>query len=154
MGAKENVSQDILDSAELDPEIEKNLILVSDDSLVARKQVCRTIENELHLETVTTKDGKEAIDLLKSWADNNDPQLHRLAMIISDIEMPEMDGYTFTTEVRADERLKHLFIILHTSMSGVFNQTMVDRVGANKFIAKFEPDILAQAVIDTLKEVT
>jgi two-component system chemotaxis response regulator CheV len=154
MGAKENVSQDILDSAELDPEIEKNLILVSDDSLVARKQVCRTIENELHLETVTTKDGKEAIDLLKSWADNNDPQLHRLAMIISDIEMPEMDGYTFTTEVRADERLKHLFIILHTSMSGVFNQTMVDRVGANKFIAKFEADILAQAVIDTLKEVT
>ncbi len=117
MGAKENVSQEILDNAELDVSIEKNLILVSDDSLVARKQVCRTIENELHLETVTTKDGKEAIDLLKSWADNNDPQLDRLAMIISDIEMPEMDGYTFTTEVRADERLKHLFIILHTSMS-------------------------------------
>ncbi|MCK4710193.1 MAG: chemotaxis protein CheV, partial [Gammaproteobacteria bacterium] len=66
-------------------------------------------------------------------------------------EMPEMDGYTFTTEVRADERLKHLFIILHTSMSGVFNQTMVDQVGANAFIAKFEPDILAQAVIDALK---
>ncbi len=153
MGAKENVSQEILDNAELDVSIEKNLILVSDDSLVARKQVCRTIENELHLETVTTKDGKEAIDLLKSWADNNDPQLDRLAMIISDIEMPEMDGYTFTTEVRADERLKHLFIILHTSMSGVFNQTMVDRVGANKFIAKFEPDILAQAVIDAMKEV-
>ncbi len=153
MGARENVSQEVLDNANLEDSTTKNLILVSDDSLVARKQVCRTIENELHLDTVTTKDGKEAIDLLKSWADNNDPQLDRLAMIISDIEMPEMDGYTFTTEVRADERLKHLFIILHTSMSGVFNQTMVDRVGANQFIAKFEPDILAQAVIDALNVV-
>ena len=153
MGTKEDVSEEILDNANLDEGSKKNLILVSDDSLVARKQVCRTIENELHLETVTTKDGKEAIDLLKSWAENNDPQLDRLAMIISDIEMPEMDGYTFTTEVRADDRLKHLHIILHTSMSGVFNQTMVDRVGANKFIAKFEPDILAQAVIDALHEI-
>jgi len=153
MGVKEKVSEEVLENANLDEGSHKNLVLVSDDSLVARKQVCRTIENELQLETVTTKDGKEAIDLLKSWADNNDPQLDRLAMIISDIEMPEMDGYTFTTEVRADDRLKHLHVILHTSMSGVFNQTMVDRVGANKFIAKFEPDILAQAVIDALHEI-
>ncbi len=153
MGVKEDVSEEVLENANLDEGSQKNLILVSDDSLVARKQVCRTIENELHLETITTKDGKEAIDLLKSWADNNDPKLDRLAMIISDIEMPEMDGYTFTTEVRADDRLKHLHVILHTSMSGVFNQTMVDRVGANKFIAKFEPDILAQAVIDALHEI-
>ncbi len=153
MGVKEGVSRNILDNANLDESSTKDLILVSDDSLVARKQVCRTIENELNLKTITTKDGKEAIDLLKSWADTNDPQLDRLAMVISDIEMPEMDGYTFTTEVRSDERLKHLFIILHTSMSGVFNQSMVDRVGANKFIAKFEPDILAQAVIDALNEI-
>jgi len=148
IGAKEHVSQDILDTVDTEEEAEKNLILVSDDSMVARKQVCKTLEQDMNIKTVTTRDGKEAIELLKSWADNKDPQLDKLAMVISDIEMPEMDGYTFTTEVRADERLKHLYIILHTSMSGVFNQTMVDRVGANKFIAKFEPDILAQAVID------
>ncbi|MCP4076063.1 MAG: chemotaxis protein CheV [Gammaproteobacteria bacterium] len=153
MGVKESVSEEVLQNANLGEGSNKNLILVSDDSLVARKQVCRTIENELQLETISTKDGKEAIDLLKSWADNNDPELDRLAMIISDIEMPEMDGYTFTTEVRADDRLKHFHIILHTSMSGVFNQTMVDKVGANKFVAKFEPDILAQTVIDALHEI-
>ena len=151
VGAKEDVSQDVLDNVDHDRDTEKNLILVSDDSLVARKQVCRTIENDLHMETITTKDGQEAINLLKGWADDGDERLNRLALIISDIEMPEMDGYTFTTEVRADERLKHLYIILHTSMSGVFNQNMVDRVGADKFIAKFEPDILAQAVIDALQ---
>lgn len=151
VGSKEDVSQDVLDNVDQQRDSARNLILVSDDSMVARKQVCRTIENDMHMDTITTKDGKEAIDLLKGWADNNDPRLDRLALVISDIEMPEMDGYTFTTEVRSDERLKHLYIILHTSMSGVFNQTMVDRVGANKFIAKFEPDILAQAVIDALK---
>ena len=151
VGAKEELSQEIRDQVE-QPNTEKNLILVSDDSLVARKQVCRTIENDMSMNTVTTKDGKEAIDLLKGWADTNDPQLDRLAMVISDIEMPEMDGYTFTTEVRADDRLSHLYIVLHTSMSGVFNQTMVDKVGANKFIAKFDPDVLGQAVIDAMKE--
>ncbi len=145
VGGNESVSQDILDSASHEDEV-KNLILVSDDSMVARKQVCRTLE-EMKIETITTKDGKQAIELLKGWADNNDPKLDRLALVISDIEMPEMDGYTFTTEVRSDERLKHLYIILHTSISGVFNQSMVDRVGADQFIAKFEPDVLAKAVI-------
>jgi two-component system chemotaxis response regulator CheV len=153
VGAKEEVSQDVLDNVDHDRDTQKDLVLVSDDSLVARKQVCKTIENDLNLETVTTKDGKEAINLLKGWAADGDERLDRLALVISDIEMPEMDGYTFTTEVRSDEKLKHLYIILHTSMSGVFNQTMGDRGGANKFIAKFEPDILAQAVIDALKEI-
>jgi two-component system chemotaxis response regulator CheV len=150
VGTRESLSQSVRDQVE-HPNVEKNLILVSDDSLVARKQVCNTLENDMSLETLTTKNGKEAIDLLKSWADNKDPRLDRLAMVISDIEMPEMDGYTFTTEVRADERLKGLYIVLHTSMSGVFNQTMVDKVGANKFIAKFDPDVLGQAVIDAMK---
>lgn len=153
IGAKEEVSQEILDSVTKEVNIDRNLVLISDDSLVARKQVCRTIEKDLNMQTVTAKDGKEALDLLTSWVDNDDPQLDRLALIISDIEMPEMDGYTFTTEVRSNERLKHLYIILHTSMSGVFNQSMVDRVGANKFIAKFEPDILAQAVIDAREQI-
>ena len=151
VGAKEGVTEGLLDGFSAEDEQEKDLILVSDDSMVARKQVCKTIENDMHMKTVTTKDGKEAIELLKSWADDDDPKLKRLALVISDIEMPEMDGYTFTTEVRSDPRLSHLYIILHTSMSGVFNQSMVDRVGANKFIAKFEPDLLAQAVVDALK---
>jgi two-component system chemotaxis response regulator CheV len=150
IGVKEDLSQTVRDQIE-QPNAEKNLVLVSDDSMVARKQVCKTLENDMSLETITTKDGKEAIDLLRGWADNEDPRLDRLAMVISDIEMPEMDGYTFTTEVRADERLKDLYIVLHTSMSGVFNQTMVDKVGANKFIAKFDPDVLGQAVIDAMK---
>ncbi len=154
VGAKEEVSDEVLEGFDIEKQSEKDLILVSDDSSVARRQVCITIEENLKLKTVVTKDGQEALNLLKGWADDNDPRLDRLAMVISDIEMPEMDGYTFTTEVRSDDRLKHLYIILHTSMSGVFNESMVDNVGANKFIPKFEPDILASAVIEALNELS
>ncbi|MCP4433037.1 MAG: chemotaxis protein CheV [Gammaproteobacteria bacterium] len=150
MGSKEELSQDIADKVG-DQQRVKNLILVSDDSIVARKQVCKTLENDMSMETVTAKNGQQALDILEGWADNNDPQLDRLAMVISDIEMPEMDGYTFTTAVRNDDRLKDTYIILHTSMSGVFNQDMVDKVGANKFIAKFDPDLLAGAVLDVFE---
>lgn len=150
VGAKENLSPEVREMLKK-PVSDKNLVLVSDDSFVARKQICTTLERDMSLETVTTKDGREAINLLKEWADNKDPRLDRLALVISDIEMPEMDGYTFTAEVRADERLKNLYIILHTSLSGVFNQAMVDKVGANKFIAKFEPDQLARAIMEVLE---
>ena len=60
--------------------------------------------------------------------------------------MPEMDGYTLTAEIRAHDQLKNLWVLLHTSLSGVFNQAMVKKVGANDFIPKFNPDELASAV--------
>ena len=76
----------------------------------------------------------------------NGPIHDQIALVISDIEMPEMDGYTFTAEIRNNPNLKDLHVILHTSLSGVFNQAMVQKVGANNFIAKFQPDELAKAV--------
>ncbi|MDH5352951.1 MAG: chemotaxis protein [Gammaproteobacteria bacterium] len=150
VGAKENLSQEMVGRVG-QAATEKNLILVSDDSIVARKQVCKTLENDMSIETVTAKNGQQALDILKKWADEKSPELERLALVISDIEMPEMDGYTFTTSVRADERLKDLYIILHTSMSGVFNQDIVNKVGADKFIPKFDPDVLAEAVLEVLE---
>lgn len=152
IGVKDRVQQDILDKVD-GSKVKKNLVIIADDSVVARKQVQRTIA-EMGLESEVCKDGRETLTLLQGWAEDGDERLDRIALVISDIEMPEMDGYTFTTELRADSRISHLYIILHTSMSGVFNQTMVDQVGANKFIAKFEPDLLAEAVIDAIEIAT
>jgi two-component system chemotaxis response regulator CheV len=64
--------------------------------------------------------------------------------------MPEMDGYTLTASVKADPRMAAMHIMLHTSLSGVFNQAMVEKVGANDFLAKFNPDELAQRVLQRL----
>ncbi|MBL4829715.1 MAG: chemotaxis protein CheV [Aliivibrio sp.] len=124
-------------------------ILVSDDSSVARKQVKRAIE-AIGFEVVLAKDGKEALALLEQMAEQGSIY-DQLALVISDIEMPEMDGYTFTTEVRRNPQLKDLYVILHTSLSGVFNQAMIERVGANKFIAKFNPIELGTAVKEAIE---
>jgi len=67
-------------------------------------------------------------------------------MVISDIEMPSMDGYTLTTEIRRDPALRSLFVLLHTSLSGVFNHAMVERVGADDFVPKYSENELAQRV--------
>lgn len=72
-------------------------------------------------------------------------------MLISDIEMPEMDGYTLTAEIRSHPQLRDMYVMLHTSLSGVFNQAMVEKVGANEFLAKFKPNELAGKVIARLR---
>ncbi|MGR5500736.1 chemotaxis protein CheV [Vibrio sp. DNB22_10_4] len=119
-------------------------IMIADDSAVARKQVQRAIES-IGFEAILVKDGKEAYNKLVEMAAAGN--IHdQISLLISDIEMPEMDGYTLTAEVRRHAELKDLHIILHTSLSGVFNQAMVERVGANEFIAKFNPEELGGAV--------
>lgn len=124
-------------------------ILVVDDSSVARNQIKRTLE-QINVSYTLAIDGKEALEILKTWVETQDPLLQRLNMVISDIEMPEMDGYTLTTEIRKDEHLKDIYILLHSSLSGVFNDAMVKRVGANQFIAKFSADDLATVVLKRL----
>ena len=95
----------------------------------------------------TMKNGKEALNWLKAKAEEIGGDVSAVVpLMISDIEMPEMDGYTLTAEVKADPKLKNMHIILHTSLSGVFNQAMIKKVGADDFIAKFHPDELAGAV--------
>lgn len=128
-------------------ETEKEIIrriLIADDSTVARKQVQRAVES-IGFEVVAVKDGKEAYEKLIEMAAEG-PIYNQISLVISDIEMPEMDGYTLTAEIRRNSDLKDLYVILHSSLSGVFNQAMVERVGANSFIAKFNPDELGNAV--------
>ncbi|MEC6821913.1 chemotaxis protein [Photobacterium piscicola] len=127
-------------------------VLVADDSMVARKQVQRAIES-IGCDCICVKDGKEAFRTLQTMAAKGSIY-QQLALVISDIEMPEMDGYTLTAAIRNDSALKDLHVILHTSLSGVFNQAMVERVGANAFIPKFNPDELGRAVKDAMTTAT
>jgi two-component system chemotaxis response regulator CheV len=125
--------------------------LIADDSYVARNQVQRTLL-QVGIECVITTTGKEALNILKASADKGNDVPKEFALLISDIEMPEMDGYTLTSEIRSDERLKNLTIILHSSLSGEFNENMTKKVGADKFIPKFKAAELVDAVKDILRE--
>ncbi|MBQ4831811.1 chemotaxis protein CheV [Pseudoalteromonas sp. MMG010] len=142
------VSEDIAaDSGEIQKDLGERIVFIADDSAVARNQVKRALE-PLGVQTELAKNGKEALIRLQEIADLdcNHDITERVGLLISDVEMPEMDGYTLTAEIKANPKLAPLHVILHTSLSGVFNQAMIEKVGADDFIAKFNPDELATAV--------
>ncbi len=125
-------------------------ILVVDDSSVARNQIVRTMQ-QVGIESLLAHNGRQAWEMICAWADAGREVTRELGMVICDIEMPEMDGYTFTAQVKKDPRFKDLFVLLHSSLSGVFNDAMVTKVGADRFLAKFDANSLARAVLEKLK---
>lgn len=151
LGSTDTVSEEIIADITTQNADQRPHILVADDSSVARKQVQRAME-QIGIDTTIVRDGKEALDQLKAWVDEGIDVKKHISMLISDIEMPEMDGYTLTAEIRNDPNLHDIKILLHTSMSGAFNEGMVEKVGADKFIPKFAPDELAVAVQNLIEE--
>ncbi len=125
-------------------------VLVVDDSSVARNQIKRTLD-KLGMECTIGKNGLDGLNILKNMVKDGSDIADHIDVLISDVEMPEMDGYTLTSEIRANEALKKLPILLHTSLSGVFNQSMVAKVGADKFVPKFNAEDLAREVTEILE---
>lgn len=125
-------------------------VFAVDDSTVGLAQVTETVQ-QIGLSVTTARDGAQALAQLKKMADDGVDMMKKFVLVITDAEMPEMDGYRFTTEIRNDPRLKNLHVILHTSLSGAFNQAMVQKVGCDNFLSKFEPDKLAEAVQEQVR---
>lgn len=131
-----------------DPLLEKakgREVLLVDDSNVALTQLKETMA-QLQIRTHVASDGLKALKMLQLWADSGVDMQEKLLMVITDAEMPEMDGYRLTTEIRSDPRLKDLYVVLHTSLSGSFNEAMVKKVGCDNFLSKFQPDKLVDMV--------
>lgn len=145
-----NLSEDTVSEESAAANIGK-AIMIADDSSVARNQIKRAL-TPLGMEIHMAKDGREALDKLRELAQSHKPLEDWMPVLISDIEMPEMDGYTLTAELRNDPDLSKLHVILHTSLSGIFNEAMVSKVGADNFIPKFNPDELAEAVQTAVQE--
>ncbi|TPH17123.1 chemotaxis protein [Litorilituus lipolyticus] len=144
------LSEDVADSS-VGEDLGEKLVMIADDSTVARNQVKRALE-PLGIKMVLAKNGQDALNqLLEIEQTCQNSITEKVALMISDIEMPEMDGYTLTAEVKGNDRMAKMPIILHTSLSGVFNNAMVEKVGAEDFIPKFHPDELATAVKKWLK---
>ena len=132
-------------------------ILGADDSAVARAQL-KKILDKMGIPNRIVNNGKLALEFLQRWADEADKGISakvskRVLMVISDIEMPEMDGYTLTTSIRKDDRLKDLYVVLNSSLSGGFNDTLTEKVGANKFISKWHSDELAETILTRIKSI-
>jgi len=147
IGGREEASDESIDSGAVNS---NDRVLIVDDSSVARNQIKRVCE-QIGLEHVLFKDGLEAWEHLLELVEQGVVLKDRYAMIISDVEMPRMDGYTLASKIKADANMRDVYVILHTSLSGVFNTSMVQKVGANEFLAKFDPDSLLIAIQSQLK---
>lgn len=150
----EEILNDIKESTAIDIKTKKKVrnkqVLVVDDSLVARKQLKLSLE-KVGFETIMCNNGRDAWDTLMEYKNEN--KLNEISLIISDIEMPELDGYTLTTKIKQKTETAHIPVILHSSLSGSFNKNIVEQVGANSFIAKFDPNELLEEVMGYLDAV-
>lgn len=127
--------------------LNNKLIVVVDDSQMARKQIANTLSS-IGVQYVLTRDGKHAIDKIHDLKVQN----QQVDMIISDIEMPTMDGYALTQEIRrnTDEYISSIYILLHTSLARTVSEVNAKRSGANAALTKFVTNDLANTVIDAL----
>lgn len=146
---KISISDGVVDEEILSEFVGKK-ILHADDSSTARMQVASTLEL-LGIEMIPAKNGREALSILQKWADEGKNVKDEILMLITDAEMPIMDGYKLTSEVRGDSRFSDLYVVLNTSLSGEFNKAMVDKVGCDDFLSKFQPDLLVEVVQNRLK---
>ncbi|AQZ95585.1 chemotaxis protein [Halopseudomonas phragmitis] len=142
------ISEELLDEQLLDNARGREVLLV-DDSQTGINQLKETL-SQLDLTLHVATDGLRALRQLQAWADAEGKLSERLLMVITDAEMPEMDGYRLTAEIRKDPRLSDLYVVLHTSLSGNFNKALVEKVGCDGFLSKFQPDQLVEVVRERL----
>jgi two-component system, chemotaxis family, chemotaxis protein CheV len=121
-----------------------------DDSAVARKKIIEVLE-KMGVKNIQAHNGMEAWQRLKGLADSAQHarvDLHtQLQAILVDAEMPEMDGYVLTQNIKADRRFDHIPVVMHSSLSSEANRAMGKRVGVDYYVAKFDSNMLS----DTLR---
>lgn len=129
------------------------VILAADDSLVARTMIEQGL-TAMGLPFIMTKTGKEAWDKLlqinKDAAAEGKNVTDKIALVLTDLEMPEMDGFTLTRNIKGDSRFNQIPVVIHSSLTGTANESHVKSVGADAYVAKFAADELAVALRQAL----
>ncbi|GGI93250.1 chemotaxis protein CheV [Shewanella gelidii] len=117
-------------------------ILLVDDSKVARKQLSDALDS-INIPYLVTSDGKDALEMMASLAEEHAP----IDLLVSDIEMPGLDGYELAFEVKNTPALAGAYIILHTSLSSEISVSQAHQVGANEALTKFDAHELISAML-------
>ena len=117
-------------------------ILLVDDSLVARKQLSDALD-AMNIPYAVTSNGQDALNIMIEQASSGTP----IDLLVSDIEMPGLNGYELAFDIRNDKRLDKAYIILHTSLSSHISVSQAQQVGANEALTKFDANELIQAML-------
>ena len=131
-----------------------SVILAADDSLVARTMIEEGL-TAMGLPYIMCKTGKEAWDQLLAISSKAQTDGHaigdKIALVLTDLEMPEMDGFTLTRNIKQDPRFSSIPVVIHSSLTGAANEAHVKKVGADGYVAKFVAEDLAKALRDALR---
>jgi two-component system chemotaxis response regulator CheV len=125
------------------------LVFFADDSIVARKQIEKTLQlmNVKYVASVNGRAAWEELDKMATYAESiNKSASELISLVLTDIEMPEMDGYILTKKIKSDPRFVGVPVIMHSSLSGMSNQQLGKSVGVDEYVAKFEPQKLSEAL--------
>jgi len=117
-------------------------VLVVDDSQVALQQTLITLR-KLELDCKAVRSAASALDLLHSQQQIGQP----IEVLVSDIEMPEMDGYNLVREIRRNADIGQTYVLLHTSLDSTMNTEKARAVGANDVLTKFSTVDLSRALL-------
>jgi len=124
-------------------------VFFADDSSVARKQIEKTLD-AMQVKYISAINGNRAWIELKKIADYAEaahiPVTDMIQVILTDVEMPEMDGYMLTRKVKEDKRFAKIPVLMHSSLSSDSNQQLGKAVGVDEYVPKFEPQKLAQTL--------
>jgi two-component system chemotaxis response regulator CheV len=148
----ENVEQAVGDKMKLKPGA---VILAADDSVVARALIEQGLD-AMGLPFVMTKSGKECWDHLNSIAAAAEAEgktVHdKVALVLTDLEMPEMDGFTLTRNIKQNARFGSMPVVIHSSLSGTTNEEHVKNVRADAYVAKFSAEDLSRTLRTLLRQ--
>ena len=124
-------------------------VFFADDSSVARNQIARTLD-AMQVKYISAINGRQAWEELSKMADYADashtPLKDMMQVILTDVEMPEMDGYMLTRKIKGDKRFSGIPVLMHSSLSSTSNQQLGKTVGVDEYVPKFEPQKLAQTL--------
>lgn len=124
-------------------------VLAADDSAMARALIEKGLKS-LGVPFTMTKTGKEAWEHLQVVADQAQKEglkvRDRIALVLTDLEMPEMDGFSLTRNIKTDQRFTGIPVVIHSSLTGTTNEALVKNAGADGYVGKFAIDEMAQAL--------
>ena len=124
-------------------------VFYCDDSSVARRQIERTLA-AMGVKSVSAINGRQMWDELEKMASYaqsiGKSAAELISLVLTDIEMPEMDGYILTKRMKSDPRFTGIPVIMHSSLSGMSNQKLGQSVGVDEYVPKFEPLRLSETL--------
>ena len=130
-----------------------SVILAADDSPMARSMIEQGLK-AMGAPYIMTKTGQEAWDRLQAISEEARAEgktvQDKVALVLTDLEMPVMDGFTLTRNIKQDQRFKSIPVVIHSSLTGTANEGHVKTVGADAYVAKFVAKELASTIRQVL----